>query len=167
VRKNQLRIGNNEKMNKRKPYKQRWRGGEPTENEIKKGIVGFTKNAFARITQLADTCDLLPLFVGPRTDDASTIPRCYLFYNETCYQKGYENLACIDQPSTSCRLIVRPFGRGKDRTTLLPHRFVSQFKESDLSDWRQINLRTPNDWGIATEVMREIRISYAEIFDVD
>lgn len=154
-------------MNKKRPFRQRWRGSvPPTEPEIRRGREGFEPRTRERVESLAAQTGLFPLFVGPRTEGANTVPRCYLFFSEDNFQRGNENLACIDGSPTTTRLILRPFGRGRNRVTLLPDRWQPRFQPSDLPDWQQLILDDPDDWSTAVAVMRDIRAGYEAEFDV-
>jgi hypothetical protein len=154
-------------MSKKRPGKQRWLGGvAPTEEEIERGRSGFAARVIAQIERLAARTNLFPLFVGPRRADAQTAPRCYLFFSKESYNRGEENLACVDTPGSCARLIIRPFGRGENRLMLLPKKYESKFVVSDLPDWKHIFLRNSPDWSLAAQVLRSMRKSYATEFDV-
>jgi len=143
-------------MPKRKPYKQKWDDRKPpTDEEIESGRRGFEPTTLTNVELLAAHAKLFPLFCGARTKGASTAPRCYLFYSKNSFEQKNENLGCIDG-SHNARLIVRPFGRGKNRVHLLPSKWKSRFQTSDLPDWRHMFLKNMDDWETASLIMIEI-----------
>ena len=154
-------------MAKKRPGKQKWRvGSAPSRVEIRAGRRGFGPTGVSQIESLAAKTGLFPLFVGPRTIGATTLPRCYLFFNEDSFHRGEENLACIDGIADKTRLILRPFGRGANRMMLLPVKLRSRFQKSDKPDWLHIKLSTSEDWKTASSVMKEIKSKYNEEFEI-
>ena len=155
---------------KRKPYKQRWKGGiPPTEQAIEAGREGFRQRGILEeLEGLASEAGLYPLFTGPRTAGAATTPRCYLYFSQDAKERGEENLACIGGDAQNYQVIVRPLGRNKNRVNLVPSKYDRHLIDinTEVPGWRHLIVRSEADRDMALGMLRDIRIEYAARFDV-
>ena len=152
----------------REPYKKKWgKSGIPTEREINEGQSGFI--SFGLLEELKDILrqtELFGLTVGPRTIGANTVPRCYVFVDELSFDLGYDYIACIDVTRETCRLLIRPFGRGTNRVLFLQDELKHHFCKSDPMDWLQFYIDSDQDRAIAIDVLNHIRIEYQKVYTI-